>query len=261
MKKEWVTFDLDGTLMQNPFGGWVFPEINETVSKWAGVSLHVKRELAMEHNKRMKMERYVEAYDWDGMLAEWLEQRNITQRLNIEEIVIKHCVVPKIHLLEDGILPALRELRNRGLGVAAVTNGFFKYQYPVMEKLGLAELFDVVVTPERAGTGKPDPAILRMVEGKVIAHVGDRLDHDVQLANLHGCLSVFVCRNLSEELRVLQPRERASHRMMDQICEDKWQKETSGEWNAPVPDLCKPQVVIESIAELVSVLFTPDVSA
>jgi len=33
MTKLWITFDLDGTLMQNPFGKWVFPEIAREVGK------------------------------------------------------------------------------------------------------------------------------------------------------------------------------------------------------------------------------------
>ena len=31
MKKKWITFDLDGTLMQNPFVGHVFPEIERRI--------------------------------------------------------------------------------------------------------------------------------------------------------------------------------------------------------------------------------------
>ncbi|MEJ8548238.1 HAD family hydrolase [Brevibacillus borstelensis] len=261
MKKQWITFDLDGTLMQNPFGKWVFPEINETVSRWAKASIDVTSELVTEHNRRMKLERYVEAYDWDEMLEAYLEHLNIARKLNIEEIVINHCVSPKIHLLEEGILTVLGELRTRGYLVAAVTNGFFKYQYPVMEKLGLAEYFDVIVTPERARTGKPDPAILRTLEGNVIAHVGDRLDHDVQLANLYGCQSVLVYRNLPEELQALQPWQRAAHQTMHQICRAKWQEEGSVDLTESLPDVCKPKVVIGSIKELLSVSLTPDVSA
>jgi putative hydrolase of the HAD superfamily len=259
MEKRWITFDLDGTLMQNPFGRWVFPEIAAAVAGWLGRPYDAVAELVREHERRMRQGRYVEAYDWDGMLAELLGRLGIREGVEIAKIVQKHSVPPKIRLLEEDVPAVLAALQAKGYALAAVTNGFYKYQYPVMEALGLAEYFAAVVTPERAGAGKPDPAILRPLGGEVVAHVGDRLDHDVQLANRCGVFSVFVCRGLPEELRGVNPRLRNRHDLMRQICLEKWKREggeqTEGEQAASLlPAELLPQAVIGRIGELPSLV-------
>lgn len=250
--KKWITFDLDGTLMQNPFGEWVFPELNATVSRWAGTSVNIVRGLLEEHQRRMRAAQYVAAYDWDEMLTGLLEKLHIEQRLDIEELVIKHAVPGKIRLLEEGSVEVLGRLREAGFSLAAVTNGFFKYQFPVMEALGLSGYFDEIVTPERAGAGKPDPAILRMFGGNVVAHIGDRLDHDVKLANDYGCLSVFVYHNLPRALLSVHPSERACDASMAGILTEKWEQESSGTANGPLARLCKPKVVVAAVRELLT---------
>ncbi|GAK14631.1 hypothetical protein [Geomicrobium sp. JCM 19039] len=61
--KKYITFDLDGTLMQNPFVSYVFPEI-EDIAKEKGVKdVSVKQLLVQEHNKRMGTGRIVDAYN------------------------------------------------------------------------------------------------------------------------------------------------------------------------------------------------------
>ncbi|USG66372.1 HAD family hydrolase [Brevibacillus ruminantium] len=254
MAKKWITFDLDGTLMLNPFGRWVFPEINAVVSKWAGASVDIAGKMIEEHQRRMSQSRYVDAYDWDEMLSSCLSCMDIPQRLDIEGLVKKHCVVPKIRLLEEDVLSVLGELRAKGYALAAVTNGFYKYQYPVMEALGLAKYFDEIVTPERAGTGKPDPAILQLLEGEVAAHVGDRLDHDIQMANRYRCLSVLIEHRLPRELCSVHPQWRAAHPGMEHVYREKWRKESKRDTTLSLPAECRPQVVLASIGELLTVL-------
>ncbi|WP_035299249.1 HAD family hydrolase [Brevibacillus thermoruber] len=257
-KKRWITFDLDGTLMQNPFGGWVFPEIAAAVAGWLGRPYDIVAELVREHERRLRQGRYVEAYDWDGMLAELLGRLGIRESVEIAAIVQKHAVPPKIRLLEAEVPAVLAALQAKGYALAAVTNGFYKYQNPVMKVLGLAEYIAAVVTPERAGAGKPDPAIFRPLGGEVVAHVGDRLDHDVQLANRCGVFSVFVCRGLPEGLRAVDPRLRSRHDLMRQICLEKWKREggaqTEGQGAALLPAELLPQAVIGTIGELPSLV-------
>ncbi|MGV2720150.1 UNVERIFIED_CONTAM: hypothetical protein PO554_27185, partial [Klebsiella pneumoniae] len=64
MNKRWITLDLDGTLMQNPFGAWVFPEVASTVSRKLGREHDIVAELIAEHEKRMALRQWVAAYDW-----------------------------------------------------------------------------------------------------------------------------------------------------------------------------------------------------
>ncbi|MFS0558914.1 HAD family hydrolase [Brevibacillus sp. 179-C9.3 HS] len=254
MSKRWISFDLDGTLMQNPFGAWVFPEIARIISGRLGREHDIISEMVAEHERLMAQERYVKAYDWDGILSSRCDALCVEKMIEIESLVRKHSVIPKVHLLEDGILQVLSELRERGYSLAVVTNGFYKFQAPVMEALGLLECFDEIVTPERAGTGKPDPVILQKLPGEVIAHVGDRLDHDVQLANRSHATSVLIERKLPEELLGIEPLMRAHDHRVRLLCLEKWKRECKNPLLSEVPELMMPRIVIHSMKELPSAM-------
>ncbi|MED1953228.1 HAD family hydrolase [Brevibacillus centrosporus] len=249
-KKRWITFDLDGTLMQNPFGAWVFPEIAAAVSGRLGRPHDVVAEMVAEHETRMGSGRYVEAYDWDDILRGRFRELGLSDPFEIEGLVRKHSVYPKVRLLEGGIQEALTELRDRGYSLAAVTNGFYKFQAPVMEALGILDLFEEVVTPERAGAGKPDPAILRQLDGRIVAHVGDRLDHDVQLANRSRIAGLLIDRNLPEELKAISADRRVQDSRGIRLLLNKGKREDKkATWDV-LPNELLPAAMIHSVHEI-----------
>ena len=252
MNECWITFDLDGTLMQNPFVEWVFPEIDEIVSKAANRIVDVQSAMFSEHLNRMLQKKTVEAYDWDDILKQFLTDHGIKCEVNIEELVKKHSVFPKIKLLEDNILEVLEQLKKSGYRLAVITNGYAKYQQPVVEYLQLSGLFDSFITPEKGNCAKPDSKIVEslMKKGQVIAHVGDRVDHDVYLATQINIKSVFIYRNLSKRLQNISPYERNKDLEFLNLYKQKWLKET-GLKTSEIPDLPIPDYVIYSIRELV----------
>ncbi|MGE8203070.1 HAD family hydrolase [Heyndrickxia sp. NPDC080065] len=252
--KKWITFDLDGTIMQNPFGKYVFPEIEEKVHALCGQKKNVIDELVEEHQLRMQEQRFVEAYDWDDIVKSFLDKAQITCEMNIEELVRKHSTLPKIYLLEENILHTLQMLIDRGYSLAAVTNGFYKYQFPVMKTLGLDQYFEEIITPEKAGYGKPDVRIfdgLKQNGDVITAHIGDRLDHDVQLANLYGTASIWIERKIPQSFLNIPPDERINHIAIKDLCKQKWMKEANEEI---LPVTLEPDIVIASISEL-SIIF------
>jgi FMN phosphatase YigB (HAD superfamily) len=238
--KKWITFDLDGTLMQNPFKHWVFPEIDEAVAKIRPECKAVQ-EMVLENERRMDNHLYPSAYDWDDILNQFLKKHGIELSLNIEELVKKHSQIPKVFLLEDGIPDVLKELKARGFSLAVITNGFYKYQYPVMESLGLACLFDEINTPDRVLCAKPDINMGKVLTetGTIAAHVGDRVDHDVVFANHLGAKSILIDRHLPEDIAALPPVIRPM------MLKEEW----DGSKNGP-PKLSMPDIVITSIKEL-----------
>ncbi|MFM1651545.1 HAD family hydrolase [Brevibacillus sp. B_LB10_24] len=255
--KRWITFDLDGTLMQNPFQEWVFPEIDAIVAAEAGsaTACDARGEMIAEHERRLARHMYVEAYDWDDILSGLLERLGLVLAIDIEQLVIKHSCEPKVSLLEEGVLDALAALKAGGYALAAVTNGYFKFQYPVMQALGLADLFDAVVTPDRVGFAKPDVRIFDTLcrQGGIAAHVGDRIDHDVCLANRFGTCSVLIDRRLPPELADMNPFARATCEAGKQFCEKKARAEQiSAEPGLWAPML--PKAVIGSLTELAGCL-------
>jgi len=235
--KRWITFDLDGTLMQNPFGKWIFPEVEALVCAGLSEPYEVRKALVREHEARMDRNETVAAYDWDEMLRQLLEQLNLKLEIDIEQLVLKHSIQPKIYLLEDSILATLEKLKSKGYSLAVATNGFYKYQYPVMKELGLAEWFDEIITPEKVGCGKPNTGMVRelLQSGELVAHVGDRLDHDVYLANRLGVPSMFIYRDLPEALRKLPIEQRSADPEFIAICENKLKAENSSLTAVPLP--------------------------
>ncbi|WP_042146774.1 HAD family hydrolase [Paucisalibacillus sp. EB02] len=250
MTKKWITFDLDGTLMQNPFQDGVFPEIDRLAERFLGSGQRIFPELVLEHRKRMASGLIVDAYNWDDIIQDVFARKGIPIKINVEELVRKHSVPPKIFLLEDGVVETLQELKEKGFSLAVVTNGFEKYQKPVMDVLGLTNFFEAVITPEKVGFGKPQ---LEMVEGlleggsEIIAHVGDRLDHDVVLANELDVLSVLLFANMPEVMKHTATSKRSEMKECQDWLSEKWGKETNDD---TLPNKAIPKLVIQSIKEM-----------
>jgi putative hydrolase of the HAD superfamily len=254
--KKWITFDLDGTLMQNPFRKWVFPEIKELISNQLQREFKSTEALIFEHELRMQQNRTVDAYDWDGMVQELLKKLRIDLEINVEQLVLKHSFAPKIYVLEEAVIPTLRRLKEQGFLLATVTNGLYKYQYPVMKELGISDLFDEIITPEKVGCGKPDVNILRGLQesGQIVAHVGDRLDHDVYLANETGVRSILIYHKLPGSLRTLSPQKRVETAEFLKICKDKLEVENPLISSTPYPSAYIPTHVLYQIEELLECL-------
>ncbi|NOU93917.1 HAD-IA family hydrolase [Paenibacillus sp. LMG 31456] len=254
--KRWITFDLDGTLMQNPFGSWIFPEIEGILSGELNSPYEAKKELLAKHESLLLSGQIVAAYDWDSIVKGLSQELGLNRQFNIEEMVLKHSVWPKIYLLDDTVLPALKRLKEEGYSVAAVTNGYYKYQYPVMKALGLTEWLDEIVTPERVGYAKPD---VRMVDGllqggEIVAHVGDRLDHDITIANRIGVAPVLINRSMPEELLALNPKERTQSETLLKLLGKLAVQENPELSGAPLSDSYIPAYVISNLGELFNCL-------
>lgn len=252
MIKKWITFDLDGTLMQNPFVDWVFPEIEKLVNDQLVEKRNITSLLVEKHEKLMANNQTLEAYDWDTILLEVLEELDLDQELSIdvEELVIKHTVKPKVYLLEECIPATLQQLQGAGYSLAVVTNGYYKYQYPVLKELGIAHFFDEIITPETNNCSKPDPRILDSIrkDGEVVAHIGDRIDHDVCMSNHINVTSIFINRSLPEGYEQIPLLDRFEHEEISRICQEKYIRETkSKEFTTE----CEPSIIIGSIKELI----------
>ncbi|MFS0688652.1 HAD family hydrolase [Sporosarcina sp. 179-K 8C2 HS] len=254
MKKKWITFDLDGTLMQNPFVGHVFPEIERRILLENKLLENIIAQLVTEHETRLKDGRTADAYDWDDIVTDYMKANRLQSSINVEEILSGFCEEPNIYLLED-LICVLDELKQAGFSLAAVTNGFTKYQLPVMDVLKLTEHFDLVVTPQEAGYAKPDERVFGSVLGlgEIIAHVGDRIDHDVISANTIGVRSIWICRQLSDSMKSLSPAERRVTMEIKELVLQKLKKETKKHFEM-LPKEAIPHEVIYSLSELPSVL-------
>lgn len=97
------------------------------------------------------------------------------------------------------VRPALRELRGRGERLVAVSN--WDCSLPeVLERVGIGELLDGVVSSAGAGARKPDPAIFQRalelagVGPDEALHVGDTPEEDLEGARAAGIRALLLDR-------------------------------------------------------------------
>jgi putative hydrolase of the HAD superfamily len=122
----------------------------------------------------------------------------VSERLGIEISVDELVKAIRFEAYPDAE-PALRELRDRGQRLVAVSN--WDCSLPrVLERCGLAELLDGAVSSAGAGASKPDPAIfapaleLAGCDAERALHVGDTPDEDIAGARAAGIRSLLIDR-------------------------------------------------------------------
>lgn len=238
--------------MQNPFKNWVFPEIVSLIKRKVHDKHDILHLIVESHLQKMQDNKFLEAYDWDQIVKELLIKFEVEGEIDVTTLVLKHAVPPKVYLLEDTMLKSLEMMKQRGYKLAAATNGYDKYQYPVLKALGLDTVFDDIITSDSAGYAKPNPAMLQSLkcQGDIVAHVGDRLDQDVVMANQLGVMSIFITRDLSEDIWDLPIEERKNHPGFHSFCEEKWHDENRLR-EANFYKKCRmPDLVIRSMEEL-----------
>jgi FMN phosphatase YigB (HAD superfamily) len=210
-----IGFDLDGVIMRGPWLREVRPRVWSHLLSTPGVA-HLEAEererrvtdaVLSAHLQRLTNREFVQAWNWDAIYAEVAVGFGGQPPAALAGVVRECCQVEGAIALLPGAREGLERVVGAGLRAVAVTNGYYPYQWPVLEALGIASLFERVVTPDTAGFAKPDPRIFQQVEG-IAAHVGDVLLHDVLGANLAGLVSVWLEPELPDEFRGAAPSER-----------------------------------------------------
>ncbi len=103
-------------------------------------------------------------------------------------------------VLYDDVLPALTDLKERGIRLGLISN-FDQDITALFEKLGLSPLLEVVVTSQDTGYNKPHPEIFETalqragVDAAEAAYVGDQYQVDVLGANSVGMKGILLDRN------------------------------------------------------------------
>lgn len=261
-----ITFDLDGVLQVNPFRRGVFPEvcgkIGETLVEESGqeprtASKRVMKMIREESRRRLLAGAYVDAYDWDDIILTVAKAVESPARFDIEQSVIKYCT-PEYISSYPYAASTLAELSSRGIRLAVVTNGFYKYQNPVMTGLGLRHFFDDFITPEMIGTVKPYAAIYQAAvkgEPSVCLHVGDTIIHDVWGADQAGFEPVWVVRDLAGDLAGLKPWERPTRPEVEVLIGKAFDSDSCPEAypEARVED-CRAAYIVKDLSELLAVV-------
>jgi putative hydrolase of the HAD superfamily len=123
----------------------------------------------------------------------------VSERLGLE-ISVEDLVASIRFAVYPDVVPALSDLRDRGLTLVAVSN--WDCSLPrVLERCGLDGQLDGTVTSARAGARKPDPAIfaaaleLAGCGPDEALHVGDTPEEDVAGARAAGIRALLIDRD------------------------------------------------------------------
>jgi FMN phosphatase YigB (HAD superfamily) len=236
-----------------------------------------------EARQRLLDGRMVEAYDWDDIVARVaaglasqagaLSARSAalsgapsaarlpeTPRFDIAALVRHYCTVPGMIARLEGAYEALNTLKSAGYTLAVVTNGYLKYQAPVLEALGLFHFFSAIITPEQAGTAKPKPGIFHMAwagwrEGQnPPVHVGDDIIHDAWGARMAGGYSIWLRRDIPDSLRSLLPEDRPRATDFASVRDASFRATMAADAFGASPRDCQPDALICALGELPELL-------
>jgi len=114
-----------------------------------------------------------------------------------------YAVTQKNWYLEDDAIPALKELRKRGLRLGIISNtSDDKNAQQLIDVHNLRSYFESIVTSAGCGIRKPDGRIFDIalnnlqVSPQEAVMIGDTLEADILGANLKGIYSVWITRRV-----------------------------------------------------------------
>jgi putative hydrolase of the HAD superfamily len=181
-----VLFDLDGTLLERDTSLALF--VRDQYDRYSQFQVvdkdvFVQRFIDLDnHGYVWKDKVYQQLIDEFSILGvEWTELLN--DYLNGFQ---KHCVG------FPNLMNMLIELRNSGVKIALISNGYGQFQYDNFKSLGIGHLFDEVLISEWEGLRKPDPAIFIRalsklgVEAAEALFVGDHPENDIRASRAVG---------------------------------------------------------------------------
>jgi len=122
----------------------------------------------------------------------------------------------------DDVLPALADLKNRGLILGLISN-IDRDITPLLNDLGLLSLLQVVVTSVGVGNSKPQPEIFQEalrqagVQSSEAIYVGDQYEIDIVGANKAGMKGVLLDRGGYFEETADCPRIRSLTQVMEHL--------------------------------------------
>ncbi|GMV91377.1 MAG: hypothetical protein AMXMBFR82_11550 [Candidatus Hydrogenedentota bacterium] len=122
-----------------------------------------------------------------------------TEYDRIFDSLYKRFADPDVWRVYDDVVPALDDLRDRGIRLAVVSN--WDSRLPLLlERLGLSERFEFILTSAEAGISKPHPDIFLQACRRLnlpqedVVHVGDSLEEDVDGAQAAGIRATLLDR-------------------------------------------------------------------
>jgi FMN phosphatase YigB (HAD superfamily) len=249
----WISFDLDGTILDWPTGRVIFKRLRDEFGNAA-----LNDAIRAEYRARFASANPVSAFDWDEL------HDAVTTRLGMENLPRVLDLAEQGDWTLEGLVyadtrPALHRLENMGFKILVGTNGYAKYQKVALEKLGV----DVkhILAPDTVGYCKPQAEFLTDFHrlepgGEIHVHVGDLLAQDIMAANRAGVTGAWIWREMPELMREIPVLERPRHPAIVEQIEAHFEHELErdGRFGVDYEHTPKPDIVIADLLELCEVL-------
>lgn len=180
-------FDLDGTLVDTA------PDINAALN-------HCLTEAGLAEVDEALTRHWV-GHGSRVLLAQALQHHHVSE-IDIESLLEPFLAFYSANLsthsvIYPGVTDTLQTLRDRGASLAVVTNKLTQLSEPLLEGIGLAPMFGLIVCGDTAAAPKPDPAPVQLcldhfgVTADATLFVGDS-ETDVNAARAAGTPVVCV---------------------------------------------------------------------
>ncbi len=213
-------FDLDGTIMVNPFAKEVFPVVIGRLAAATGLAPEMLADEIVAENRHRQAHpdpaNQALVMDWDDIVQVVARRHGVpggTIPPDIcQELLRQHAAPPFMATLDNAV-EVLRTLRAPGLHrwFVVASMGLSKYQVPVLRSLGLYAQFDDFLMPDLTGCLKFDRRFYEkyLDAPRLFISVGDNYLHDVALPRSLGFHPVL--RLPVPELNRYTPFERPAH--------------------------------------------------
>jgi FMN phosphatase YigB (HAD superfamily) len=187
-------FDLDGTLMVNPFGGAVWPQVLADLEGESGkprAELYALIEAEYDARQADPLSDPIRAMDWDDITRTVALRLGADLHHDLVALVQQHAASHSA-ILDDG-LDILQALQSPERALLVATKGLARYQQPVLDALGLTPHFTAILTPDVHHGLKRDRAFFGEWpgQGQTAIMIGDRYDDDVLYPTGHGLRSIW----------------------------------------------------------------------
>jgi len=200
-----ILFDAYGTLvyLDRPF------ERMQEALRWRGVELPlepVTKALRAEmryyrrENRRGHNPASLDALRLDcaGVILDAFSGQGISLSLSPSEMV--ECILESfVFMLYPEVPEAMERISRWGIPMGVVSN--WDYRLPsILENLGVAHCFKVILASATAGVEKPDPRIFQMaleglqIPAKTALFIGDSLENDIAGAQAVGLYPILLVR-------------------------------------------------------------------
>lgn len=200
-----VVFDLDGTLLDRDSSLKLF--IEDQYKRYSDKVGHIPQ--------KEYISRFIEL-DNKGYVWKDKVYQQLLSEYSISDLTWEHMLDDYLSHFPNHCVPfsnmeyVLRELKNRGIILGMITNGFTDFQWSNIKALGIDEHIDTILVSEQEGIKKPHVDIfLRVlkrldVKAEETVYVGDHPENDVlgaRNAGMHAIWKkdVFWGQNFTDE--------------------------------------------------------------